>query len=88
MPPEADAPTLLAELAARGWEARVEEPAGADRPRIGWGRRFRALGLRRRPGTAAARSPGYRSHDHLQAAGPTEAAALARLLARVLDRGG
>ena len=88
VPPEADAPTLLAELAARGWEVRVEEPAAADRGRVGWGRRVRALGLRRRAEAAAARSPGYGSHDHLQAAGPTEAAALARLLARVLDQGG
>ena len=83
--PDADAPTLLAELAARGWEARVEElaaPAGIS----GRAPRVRVLALRPRP--FAARLPAYLSpgtHRHLQASGRTAQAALARVLAAVLE---
>ena len=86
--PDADAPTLLAALAARGWEARVEELPG--RPTGTTGRaRFRVLALRRLPfetSVPAALRPGTRRH--LQASGQTAEAALARVLASVLESGG
>ena len=76
IPPDADAGALLAALAARGWEARVEEQeAGAGR---GGGRspRFRVLAIRPR----SAGDPGAErsSHDHRQALGRVLAAALER----------
>ena len=83
--PDADAPTLLAELAARGWEARVEElaaPAGIS----GRAPRVRVLALRPRPFETtrpAYLSPG--THRHLQASGRTAEAALGKVLAAVLE---
>jgi hypothetical protein len=84
IPPDADAPTLLAELERRGWAVRLEEPpTGGGRGRQA--ARHRALAFRaRRAGAASA----YRPHDHLQATGRTPAAALAGVLARVLEREG
>ena len=87
--PDADAPTLLAALAARGWEAQVEElPA---RPEGGTGRapRFRVLALRPRPSETtrpAYLSPGV--HRHLRASGRTAEAALGKVLAAVLEGAG
>ena len=82
--PDADAATLLAALAARGWETQVEELPG--RPTGTTGRaRFRVLALRPLPfdtNVPAYLRPG--THRHLQASGRTAAAALARVLAAVL----
>ena len=84
--PDADAPSLLATLEARAWEARVEDlPA---RPEGGTGRapRFRVLAIRRRPPEeVAATPPGPGSHRHLQASGRTAEHALGKLLAVVLE---
>ena len=70
--PDADAATLLAVLRARGWDATVEELAVP----AGETPRYRARAFRR--GGAA----------HGQAAGPSAAAALARVLAAELAREG
>ena len=86
---DADKPTLLAALADRGWEARVEEPVSRPTGTTGRAPRFRVLALRPRPFEAnrpASRSPGMRLH--LQASGRTAAAALARVLAAVLEGAG
>ncbi len=79
--PTADAATLLAELAARGWEVRVEERAEAGPGRA----LFRVLALRRRPAAAVAAQMDW-SHDHRQASGRTAAEALGRVLAAALER--
>ena len=85
VPPDADAPTLLAELAARGWEAAVDDQLADGVPRGPRPRRFVALAFRRRPNAAVAGAPPVSgSHDHLHATGPKAEAALARVLARVL----
>ncbi len=84
IPPDADADRLLAELAARGWEARVEElEAGAGRAG-GRSPRFRVLATRPR----ADPSPDRGSHAHRQASGATAEVALGRVLAAVLELGG
>ena len=84
IPPDADAAALLAELAARGWEARVEELAAGAGRAGGRSPRFRVLAIRPRA-AGAADAPNHRgSHDHLQASGRTAAAALARVLAAAL----
>ena len=88
VPPDADAPTLLAELAARGWEAHVEEPPAGGGRRLGWGRRARVLAVRRRPDPMALPDRAYPAHEHLQATGVTAEAALARVLAAMLAREG
>ena len=80
--PDADAAALLAALEARGWAAGVEGPAAGATGRAA---RFRALAFRRRA------VPGDRGHwtqDHRRASGRTAEAALGRLLAAVLERGG
>ena len=83
IPPEADADALLAALAARGWEARVEEmEAGAARTG-GRSPRFRVLATRPRDAGG-----GRGSHDHRQASGRTAEAALVRVLAAVLEHEG
>ena len=87
--PDADEATLLAALAARGWEARVEELA--TRPEGGSGRapRYRALALRTRPPEEVTDRPGHHvAHRHLQAGGRTAEVALGKLLAAVLEREG
>ena len=79
VPPDADA--LLAELAARGWAARVEElEAGAGRAG-GRSPRFHVLATRLRadPGAWCG------SHDHRQASGRTAEEALVRVLVAVLE---
>ena len=82
--PDADAAALLAVLEARGWRAGVE---GADAPTGHAGRspRFRALAFRRR---AVPMDRGQGTQDHRRASGRTAEAALGRLLAAVLERGG
>ena len=81
--PDADADRLLAELAARGWEARVEElEAGAGRAG-GRSPRFRVLAIL--PSTGVS---GRGSHDPLQASGRTAEAALGWVLAAALERTG
>ena len=82
VPPDADADALLAALAARGWEARVEELEIGRADRTGYTPRFRALAVR--PHDAVGRG----SHDHRQASGRTAEAALGRVLAAVLEHGG
>ena len=81
--PDADAATLLAELAARGWEAGVEGP-DAITGQTGRSPRFRALAFRRR---AVPRDRGHGTQDHRRGSGRTAEAALGRLLAAVLERG-
>ena len=84
--PDADAPTLLAALEARGWGARVEELPGRPSGTTGRAPRVRVLALRPRPFETtlpAYLSPG--THRHLQASGRTAEAALARVLAAVLE---
>ena len=83
VPPDADAAALLAALAARGWEARVEELEVGRTGRGGASPRFRVLAIRSR-----AAGDGYGSHDHRQASGRTAEEALGRVLAAVLERGG
>jgi hypothetical protein len=80
--PDADAATLLARLEAEGWEAAVEGPAAG---RAGKAARFRALAFRRR---AVPGDRGQWSQDHRRASGRTAEAALGRVLAAVLERGG
>jgi hypothetical protein len=63
--PDADAATLLAELAARGWEAGVEGP-DATTGQTGRSPRFRALAFRRR---AVPRDRGHGTQDHHRASG-------------------
>lgn len=80
--PEADEATLLAELAARGWEVRV-----ADRRDDGvrLQPRYRAGAFRQRPTGA----PGRRQPwllDHHQGSGRTADGALRQVLAAVLAR--
>jgi hypothetical protein len=76
---EADAGTLLAELAARGWEASVEEREEGGRHRQPL---FHALAFRHR-------SPGAGwSSDHRQGSGRTPEAALRQVLAAVLEQEG
>ena len=84
IPPDADADALLAALAALGWEAQVEELEVGRAGRGGASPRFRVLATRLRPDPV----PGRSSHDHRQASGATAAAALGRVLAAVLERGG
>ncbi len=83
VPPDADAETLLAALAARGWDARVEEQEVGRADRNRRGPRFRALAIRTR---AAGVDQG--SHLHRQASGRTAEAALGKVLAAVLEREG
>ena len=79
--PAAGEAALLAELAARGWAARVEE---AETGRAGRAvRPYRALALRSPAGADGGRWPAHR-----QASGRTAEAALGRVLAAVLERGG
>ena len=86
--PDADAPTLLAALAARGWEARVEELATRPTGTTGLAPRFRVLALRTRPPGEVTGRPGHHvAHRGRQAGGRT-AAALGRVLAAVLERAG
>jgi hypothetical protein len=80
--PAADAAALLARLEACGWEARVEGPPAG---RAGLAARFRALAFRRR---AVPGDRGQWTQDHRRASGRTAEAALGRLLAKVLERGG
>ena len=82
--PDADAATLLAELAARGWEAGVEG-SEAITGQTGRSPRFRALAFRRR---AVPGDRGQWTQDHRRASGRTAEAALGRLLAKVLEAGG
>ncbi len=83
--PDADAATLLAALAARGWEARVEErpvPAEGGTRR---GPRFQALVIQTRPPEEIATLAVQRClHRHRQAGGRTAEQALGRVLAAVL----
>jgi hypothetical protein len=89
VPPDADAGALLAALAARGWEARVEELEARTGRGGGRAPRFRALALRTRlPEEVTTRRGHHLSHRHLQASGATAEAALGRVLAAVLERGG
>ena len=73
--PAADETTLIAALAARGWQVSVDEVA-LSRGRQG--QRYRAVGRHRDPARRAPR--------HLQHSGRTAAEALARALATVLER--
>jgi len=84
--PDADAETLLAELAARGWAVQVEELEAGARRAGGRSPRFRVLAFRTRLAIADRGRRG--SHDHRQASGATAEAALGRVLAAVLGRGG
>jgi len=72
-----DASTLLAAIAARGWHATVEELA----PSTGGRFRYQAMVF----GSIGGNSP---SHASGRARGATEAEALAKALARLLERTG
>ena len=78
IPPDADAAVLLAELAARGWEARVEELEVGRVGRAAYTPRFRVLATKPCADPGAWRG----SHDHRQASGRTAEAALGRVLGR------
>ena len=83
--PDADEVALLAELAARGWAARVEERETGRAGRVGAAPRYRALGIRTRPPAGAS---GRDWPTHRQASGRTAEAALVRVLAAVLEHEG
>ena len=78
--PAASVAGLTAELAARGWVVALEEmeTSAGNRP----AQRWRALATRTRPAGAARTFAGF--PEHLQGRGPTEAEALARVLASAL----
>ena len=82
--PDADAGTLLAELEARGWEATVEESVIGRPGPTGFAPRFRVLAIRTRVEDAA----GQGALHHKRAFGRTAEAALARVLAAVLEHQG
>ncbi len=83
IPPEADAATLLAALADRGWHAQVEREV-ADDPR-GRPPRYRALAFRRR--VEGVPDKAYEFHAHRQAVGRSAEDALGLVLATILERG-
>jgi hypothetical protein len=80
--PAADEVTLLAELAARGWEVRVEDRRD-DGVRLQ--PRYRAVAFRQRPSGTPGRRPPWLP-DHHQGSGQTADGALRQVLAAVLAR--
>lgn len=79
--PDADAGTLLAEIAARGWAVQMEEAEHwGNQP--GRARRFRAMAVRERSGGVR----GLNARDARRGSGGSAEAALGRVLAAVLVR--
>ncbi len=77
--PDADADTLVAALETRGWQVTVDEVLTSAGP----GRRYRAMVCHP---SSPEKHPARGFPAHLQHTGPTAAAALAAVLATVLER--